>query len=46
MGLIKFTTSEKMDKVIGELCNKLGWKKSELGRQALNEYLKDYIIKK
>jgi hypothetical protein len=46
MGLLKFTTSKQMDEVISELCKKLGWKKSELGRQALNEYLKDYIIRK
>jgi len=44
MGYVRYKISDKTEKILEEVCNKLGMKKSEISRVALMEYLKSLSI--
>lgn len=44
MGEIRFYTRDGEDEIINTVCKKMGWKKSELGKLALREYLKSLSV--
>ena len=44
MGEVRFKTTRQEDEIIDNVCQKMGWKRADLGRQALNEYLKSLSV--
>ena len=44
MGYVRYKISDKTEKILEDVCKKLGMKKSELSRLALMEYLKSLSI--
>ena len=44
MAEIRFQTRKGEDEIINEVCKKMGWKRADLGRQAVLEYLKSLSV--